>query len=260
MAIIQASLEARKHVLSQKPFAIDLDLGKRLVDLADSRQVYLAVNQNARWAPHYRWMHSAIRANLIGSVFAIHLQCHWDHTWVRGTAFEQIRHLVLYDYAIHWFDLLRYFLGQAMPSSLYATTARAPQQDLAPNLLAQVALQFESAQATLVFDAAVKHGQMDHSYIGGTQGSLFSSGPSILSQQVQLNLPSGSWSPKLDGCWFPDGFAGTMGELLCAIEQRREPTNSARDNLNSLAICFAALASADSGLPVRPGSITRIPD
>jgi hypothetical protein len=49
-----------------------------------------------------------------------------------------------------------------------------------------------------------------------------------------------------------------MGELLCAIEEQREPTHSARNNLDSLALCFAALASADRGGPVRPGSVTAI--
>ena len=49
-----------------------------------------------------------------------------------------------------------------------------------------------------------------------------------------------------------------MGELLCAIEQQREPTHGARNNLESLALCFAALASADSGAPVRPGEVAAI--
>src|SRR4029079_17535866 len=57
------------------------------------------------------------------------------------------------------------------------------------------------------------------------------------------------------GSWFPDGFHGTMGELLSAIEEKREPTNSARNNLDSLALCFAAVASADRGEPVVPGSV-----
>jgi len=46
-----------------------------------------------------------------------------------------------------------------------------------------------------------------------------------------------------------------MGELLCAIAEDREPSNSARHNLNSLALCFAALASAETGKPVKPGTV-----
>jgi predicted dehydrogenase len=56
----------------------------------------------------------------------------------------------------------------------------------------------------------------------------------------------------------PDGMGGTMGELLCAIEEGREPGHSARNNLKSLELCFAALASADSGQPVRVGDVRRL--
>jgi hypothetical protein len=49
-----------------------------------------------------------------------------------------------------------------------------------------------------------------------------------------------------------------MAELLLAIEQKREPSNSGRDNLNSLALCFAACASAETGKPVVPGTVRKL--
>lgn len=257
--IIRTCLMAGKHVLSQKPFVTDLDEGQSLVELAQKMHVQLAVNQNGRWAPHYRFMRSTIEAGLLGQVFAVHLSCHWDHSWVRGTEFEKIRHLVLYDYAIHWFDLVRYFLADQSPLSVFASTARVPGQDLAPNLLAQVLLTFENAQASLIFDAGVRHGQLDQSYIAGVNGTLISTGPSIQDQRVEFVSASGSWRPKLIGNWFPDAFQGTMGELLCSIEQQRDSTISAADNLKSLELCFAALASADSGKPIQPGTIRKLP-
>jgi hypothetical protein len=38
-----------------------------------------------------------------------------------------------------------------------------------------------------------------------------------------------------------------MGELLCAIEERREPMNSARGNLASLRLCLAAVRASRTG-------------
>jgi hypothetical protein len=49
-----------------------------------------------------------------------------------------------------------------------------------------------------------------------------------------------------------------MAELLCAIEENREPSNSAENNLNSLALCFAAVESAETGKPQIPGKVRRI--
>ena len=50
-AIVEAALRAGKHVLSQKPFTLDLAEGERLANLADELGLKLAVNQNGRWAP-----------------------------------------------------------------------------------------------------------------------------------------------------------------------------------------------------------------
>ena len=55
----------------------------------------LAVNQNGRWAPHFSYIRHAIAAGLIGDVFAAHLAVHWNHNWIKGTHFENVRHIVL---------------------------------------------------------------------------------------------------------------------------------------------------------------------
>ena len=48
-----------------------------------------------------------------------------------------------------------------------------------------------------------------------------------------------------------------MGELICAIEENRETLHSAENNLKSLELCYAALASADSGEVVKVGSVRK---
>jgi hypothetical protein len=50
-----------------------------------------------------------------------------------------------------------------------------------------------------------------------------------------------------------------MAELLCAIEENRQPSNSGANNLQSLALCFAAIASSRDGLAYRPGDVRRLP-
>jgi hypothetical protein len=50
---------------------------------------------------------------------------------------------------------------------------------------------------------------------------------------------------QLEGAWYPDGFAGTLGELASAIAEGREPYNSARHNLLSLEVTLAAVRSAE---------------
>ncbi|HYW81348.1 MAG TPA: Gfo/Idh/MocA family oxidoreductase [Thermoguttaceae bacterium] len=258
-AMIEDALTAGKHVLSQKPFVLDLNFGRRMVDLADRKGVRLAVNQNGRWAPHFSYIRQAIVAGLLGDVSAVHASVHWDHSWVGGTEFEKIHHLILYDFAIHWFDIVSCFMGDRLPERVYASTARYASQNVRPPLLAQALIEYEEAQATLAFDACVRYGCHDRTYVTGTEGTISSSGPDLKNQTVTLHTAQGQATPELQGCWFPDGFHGTMGELLCAIEEDREPTNSARDNLRSLALCFAAVASAERHEPVVPGTVSEMP-
>jgi predicted dehydrogenase len=257
--LIEAALRARKHVLSQKPFVLDLDVGERLADLADQMGVKLAVNQNARWAPHFSYIRQAVRAGLLGSLDAIHCDVHWDHSWVKGTVFESIRHLILYDFAIHWFDFVATLMQDIPARRVYASMTRSTAQTIAPPLLAQAMIEYESTQASLIFDGFTRFGRLDRTLVVGSGGTIHSSGPTTDQQRVELTTAQGVARPRLKGAWFPDGFHGTMAELLSAIAENREPTHGARSNLASLALCFAAVASAERGEPISPGSVRRLP-
>ena len=258
--IIEAAIKAGKHALSQKPFVLDLDEGERLVKLADRHGVTLAVNQNGRWAPHFSYIREAIKRGLIGEVMSAHLSVHWNHDWIANTAFNEVQHAILYDFAIHWFDITRIFLADKEPQQVCAYLTRAPGQKSSPPLLAQAMIKYDECQASLAFDAFTKYGPLDRTYLAGTKGSITSTGASLSRQKVTLYTAKGYCSPRLQGTWFPDGFHGTMAELLRAIEEKREPLHSARDNLKSLAVCFAAAASADAGgRAMIPGQVRRMP-
>ncbi len=256
--IIEAALQAGKHVLSQKPFVLDLDEGERLADLADERGLKLAINQNGRWAPHFSYIRQAVGAGLIGEVSAAHFAVHWDHSWTRGTVFDDIPHMILYDFGVHWFDMVSCLMGSREPRRVYASTARARGQTNQAPLLAHATIEFEDAQASLVFDGYTLHGTADTTFVCGTDATITSDGPDLNHQTVTLYTSGGIARPRLEGEWFKNGFLGTMAELICAIEEDREPINSARGNLRSLALCFAAMASADSGEAKVPGSVRKI--
>ena len=256
--LIEAALAAGKHVLSQKPFVLDLDTGERLVRQAQAQGLRLAVNQNGRWAPHMAWMRAAVERGLIGTVTSAHVAMHWDHGWIKGTPFEQIDDVILYDFAIHWFDFLSSFVGDRA-RSVFATARRAEGQAARAPLLAQALVRLDGGQASLVFDGATGFGPQDTTFVSGTKGSLASHGPDLGSQSVTLTTAAGRARPALEGTWFNDGFRGAMGELLCSIEDDREPSNAARGNLASLALSFAAIASAREGREVTVGEVRRLP-
>ena len=257
--MIESALLAGKHVLSQKPFVTDIDEGRRLVRIAKDSNRLLAVNQNGRWAPHFAYLNETIKAGLLGEVVSVEFSLQWDHDWVADTVFNEVPHLLLYDFAIHWFDMTCCFLSGKKASRVVASVLKSPNQKSKQPLVGHVLVEMEGAQATLVLNGRTQVGQQDETIVVGTNGTARAIGPSLSDQSVIVHTEEGWFRPTLEGTWFENGFAGTMGELLCAIEGRRMPTHNAEENLRSLELCFAAVASSVSGHPEPVGGMTHLP-
>jgi predicted dehydrogenase len=244
--LMRRAFAAGKHVLSQKPFVEDLTTGQALIEEAERLGIKLAVNQNGRWAPHLAYMREAVAAGLIGEVIGAHVAIRWNHGWIAGTAFEGVDNLLLWDFGIHWFDFLSSVIGER-PLTVRVAAARAASQAVRPPMLAEVHIAFDGGHASLILNGAARYGACDMTAIIGTEGTVSRRGSDLGVQSVELHTAVGVARPALKGTWFNDGFAGTMGELLCAIEEGREPMNSARGNLASLRLCLAAVRASRTG-------------
>lgn len=257
--LLRRAIECGHHVLSQKPFVTDIQVGKELIALADEKGVMLCVNQNGRFAPHFSYIRELVTSGTLGTITGIHTQIHWNHTWIAGTPFAQMRDIILYDFAIHWFD----FVASLLPIDAEVTVTAfrgAPRVDLAlPALEATAVVEWPGGRATVSFDAGCLYGSGDSTTVIGTDGSVSSTGPDGGTQEVTLNLAAGRAKPDLVGKWFNDGFVGTMAELLDASTHGRKARNDAEGNLRSLMLCFAAIESADTGKPVKVGTVMRLP-
>ena len=72
-----------------------------------------------------------------------------------------------------------------------------------------------------------------------------------------LARPGYWFQPRWKEVWFPDAFAGTMAQLLCALEEDSEPEISGRDNLKTMALVEACYRSAEEHRAVALSEITR---
>ena len=129
MSLIEQAIDAGKHVLSQKPFAVDLAAARALIELGRrSEGSRLAVNQNGRWAPPWRIATLLIEEGQIGEICAVtHLFEH-DFDWTVGTQYDDIEHFVLYDFAIHWIDITRCWFHDKTVATVTAREYRTPAQ------------------------------------------------------------------------------------------------------------------------------------
>jgi predicted dehydrogenase len=151
------------------------------------------------------------------------------------------------------------YFGEKKAQRVFANLNSTTTQKAVPPLAGQVLVEFDDGgQTSLVFRGDSKWCPRDRTVILGADGALVSDGPHLNEQSVELILPAGVCRPELETVWFDDGFDGTMSELICAIEEDRPPSHSGRNNLKTLELCFAAVASAESGQPMEVGSIARL--
>ncbi|NHF62339.1 Gfo/Idh/MocA family protein [Microcella pacifica] len=255
-SIVRDAILSGRHVLSQKPFVVDLDEGRELVNLAVEHGMQLAVNQNGRWAPHFSFLREAVAAGLIGEVTSADFYVYWDHDsdFADNPAFNSMEDLILYDFGIHWFDLLaNLFRNRQEATGVVAMTGSRPGQKMAVATQAQVLIQFPAAQATLLFRGATKVQQRGGYEVHGTLGSLSHLGEALGGTQIVWSRPGEEPETiTVTGTWWLNGMRGTMGELLVAIEEERAPVNAASTSLPGLALCFAALRSSRTGEVIDP--------
>ena len=124
---IEAAIDAGKHVLAQKPLTLSVDDLVRLPDVlarADAAGVRVAVNHNGRWAPPWRATTLLLRQGAIGEVVGVtHLHDKPLPPLV-GTPFDDVPHMLLTDYLLHWVDITRTWLGDI--TIVQASTPASP--------------------------------------------------------------------------------------------------------------------------------------
>lgn len=248
LPLVAAAIRAGKHVLAQKPLTTDLDALPSLLDEAQARGVRIAVNQNARWAPVWRQAMLLLDDGAIGDVVGVTHLHDKPLPPIGGTPFDHIPHMLITDYLVHWIDITRCWLRGKQVAAVQARDSRIPGQpeDALNPWSATVSIYCTdgtSAVLRIVGDVRASRPGCPF-WIHGTEGTIRGS---ILGGSDTVELDRGSTSTRfaLDGQWFVDGFAGTMGELMCAIVEDREPENSARDNIATLRLLQAARRSAE---------------
>jgi predicted dehydrogenase len=253
--LIEAAVDAGKHVLSQKPLALDLATARRLVETAERRGMRLAVNQNARWAPAWRVATLLREDGAVGSVFAVThlLEKRFDFV-LDSPRLDAMRHFLLFDYCIHWIDISRCWLDGSSPTSVSAVERRTAGQPERSRSAwgATVTIQCaDGASAAIHSTGGSASPPRCRFSIHGTNGTI-RGGILHGDDHVELRRATGATRFELEGEWWPDGFGGAMAELQSAIVEDREPANSARDNLATLELTLAACRSAEAeGRPVR---------
>lgn len=254
--LIRQALQADKHVLAQKPLAINMEEASSITEEAERRGLKLAVNHNGRWAPPWRLASLLIRDGAIGDIQSVTHLYDTRLTW-KPNPLHGSPHFFIYDYSIHWIDITRCWLEDKKLSKVRAQDLPAPKPLADGSIMQSMWLLMEYADSTsaVIRGVGCGHVHAGHPFwIHGTEGTIRGSVDSKRGDYVELEKDGVRSQYELEGNWFPDGFAGAMGELLSAVAEDREPYNSARHHLLTLEATLAACRSADqsgAGVDVR---------
>jgi len=250
-------------VLCQKPLGETYEEARRVVEAVRKAGVKGAVNQQMRWAPGIQASRTIARRGWLGDITQATFQVNVFVDWGQWPWLKDIPTLEVMYHSIHYLDAIRYVVGM-QPDYIYADGARFPGQACAGETRTLIHIKFPGETRGLVHDNHNHIAGPDDWYatfrfegtqgiIEGTNGALYNypEGREDTIRFYSKALREGWWfAPKLEGRWFPDAFMGTMGELLRAVEEDREPENSVDDNLITVRMVFASYLSMRDNRPV----------
>ena len=115
--IVLAAAKAGKHILLEKPMAMNLAEGRTMVEAADTAHIVFMIAQNQRYLPEHQRIKSLLDQGAIGKVLAARIDgnqflknIYPPGHWLFSQALTGGG--VIRTTAIHKLDLLRYFLGE----------------------------------------------------------------------------------------------------------------------------------------------------
>jgi predicted dehydrogenase len=255
-----------RGILAQKPLAMSSKEAKECVDLCAEAGITLAVNQNMRYDQSVRALKDLLGRSVLGEPILATIEMraipHWM-PWSQG-----LPSLSTFIMSIHHLDTFRYWFGT--PDRVLASTRPDPRTAFPhEDGINLYILEYDNGLRASAWDdvwtGPAREGAEGDIYIRwrveGTEGlargtigwpNYPARAPSTLDFTTKRDteprtLVSGSdgWiQPRWSEVWFPDAFAGTMAQLLCALENGGEPEISGRDNLETIALCEAVRASA----------------
>ena len=282
-----ACLEADVHALVEKPLAITMRAGRRMVEEAHRRGLVLAVCENAHFARAIR-----IGAWLIGrgDLGTPQLACQWSlgtadwspDRWVGNSAWRHQKLIAAggasLDVGPHIFHRLRLLCGEVREVSALARVLE-PERVLLDGdgrVADRVACDADDTFLALATFASGAIGQLSFSFAGhgeptfGPVPLVYGTRGCLKGDQLILD---GAAPEALDDYFgreageadrerlFPrglqDAFGLLVGDFLAAIRERREAETSGEEGLRDLAASFAIV---ESSLARRPVSLDEVLD
>lgn len=190
------AIEAGKHLMVEKPIALDLPQARQLRDLAAAGKLTLSVFHNRRWDLDYLTVRDAIAAGTVGKVINVESRLGQFSSCVGPAAREYRPNWRneasfggggLYDWGSHFVDQIWRLMYPAKPLRVFAQL-RANVWSSDCDDFARVLIDFDNGVAGLVEINTTTMAPLPRWQIDGTQGSASSSASLDFDLRTWANL------------------------------------------------------------------------
>jgi predicted dehydrogenase len=253
--VATACLHAGLPVLVEKPLAGRWEDCLALAEASARARCELAVSQNYRYRPVIETARSVLASGRLGPIGQAHVQF-WLHHDFRGTFRQAMEHPLILDMAVHHFDLIRYVTGLE-PRAVAAQTWNPPWSQFAGDASANCTFTMDNGARVVYTASWHPRGQAtDWNCVWRIEAQR----GYLLLDRDEVRLYEGT-DPHRPGSGAEEEVvplvdlahsdqAAVLMDFARAMRSRRPAATTARDNLRSIEMVFAALQAANSGAVV----------
>jgi 1,5-anhydro-D-fructose reductase (1,5-anhydro-D-mannitol-forming) len=243
-----AAAAAGKHVLCEKPLALNVADARAMVNACERAGVVMATNHHLRNAASHRKIRELVQSGAIGTplyarVFhAVYLPPHLQGWRLNNPSAGAG---VILDITVHDADTLRFILGaEPLEAMAFSQQAGMAQGGLEDGVMAT--LRFDNKVLAQVHDAFTVKFAGTGLEIHGSEGSII--GRDVMTQrpigQVLLRNAQGETEVTLE---HENLYARGLRAFVDAMRGEGAPAATGEDGVRSLATALAVLESANTG-------------
>jgi predicted dehydrogenase len=255
------SAAAGKHILLEKPMALDVDECRQMIEACDAAGVKLSLAKISRWLEAVRVGHDLVADGAAGDLVALHVHRLFPGYPNTGWPLDPREGGAWLDWGSHGCDIVRWFAGRE-PTHVAARFAsrRTDMPDLTgmatyefPGaLLANLFMSYEipgpAATERAHYTAIGTDAVVDiHAY--GAVDLLRGDARDRVYRDDRFTDANTTWDEHAP--YFRRGFAAQVEDVVAAIEDDRPPTIDGRDGLAAVAMATGAIRSWREDVVVR---------
>jgi predicted dehydrogenase len=259
-----SAAQAGKHVICEKPFAMNLREAERMISACKKARVKLMYAEELCFTPKYVRAKTLVDEGALGQVYLVkqsekhfgpHSTWFWDVAKSGGG--------VLMDMGCHAFEFFRWVLGKPKPVSVYAHMDTYVHRDKTQGEDNAVAIvEFEGGAVGLAEESWARRGGMDdRAEIYGSEGVTYADllhGNALETYSTVGYGYAMEKAPETKGWSFTVfeeawnyGFPQELEHFVSCVKNGTEPSETGEDGRAVLEIVMAAYESAATGQKVR---------